>query len=304
MEIRLLREYLVLSRMLNFSKAAEQLGMAQPVLSRHLKFLEEQFDTKLLNRSTQKVELTASGILLAERAEKIIAEYEETFHIIRDSLGKSQKFLTIMFLGAATREFFSDFLIDFQKQNEAMEIRCFDTDLDSIPGTLDRGECDIAFLVRPDRQMRDKYFQHFLLFKDPLCLAVHKNHPLAAKSEVSISEVSNWPYIGIDKNAAPLAGDCNLYFLEHYGVQFGPDIICPNLSTCCFQLELNEQAVVVMPKHQKVLLGKNTRIIDVIEKDCRFNVELIWDKKNRNPSIPLFLDELKNFLHDRPGFEV
>ncbi|WP_316859863.1 LysR family transcriptional regulator, partial [uncultured Cohaesibacter sp.] len=138
MEIRLFREYLVLSKLLNFSRAAEQLGMTQPVLSRHLKYLEEQFDAKLLNRNTHQVELTPTGQLLAEEAEKIVVQYEATFHVIREALGKSQSSLSIMFLGAATREFFTDFLVRFRKHHEAVEINCCDTDLDAIPDALDR----------------------------------------------------------------------------------------------------------------------------------------------------------------------
>ncbi|PLW77117.1 LysR family transcriptional regulator [Cohaesibacter celericrescens] len=303
MEIRLFREYLVLSKLLNFSRAAEQLGMTQPVLSRHLKYLEEQFDTKLLDRNTHQVELTKTGKLLAEEAEKIIGQYESAFQVIRESLGKSQHSLSIMFLGAATREFFSDFLVHFRKHHEAISIDCRDTELDAIPGSIDRRECDLGFIVRPDRHQSDNSFRHLELFKDPLCLAVHKNHPLAKQQKVSIRELASWPLIGVDKKTSPLAGDCNSYFLERYGLNYGPDIVGHNLSTCCFNLELNESAVVLLPKHQSYLLGKNATLVEIEEKDCRFNVELIWDPKNKNPSIETFMSDLKSFLCNRPGYE-
>ncbi|WP_316859289.1 LysR family transcriptional regulator [uncultured Cohaesibacter sp.] len=301
MEIRLFREYLVLSKLLNFSRAAEQLGMTQPVLSRHLKYLEEQFDAKLLNRNTHQVELTPTGQLLAEEAEKIVVQYEATFHVIREALGKSQSSLSIMFLGAATREFFTDFLVRFRKHHEAVEINCCDTDLDAIPDALDRHECDLAFLIRPDHQINDKQFKHIELFKDPLCIAVHKDHPLTKKEQVSITDAADYPIIGVDKAVSPLSGECNSYFLERYGVSYGPDVVSPNLPTCCFNLELSTNAVVILPKHQTHLLGKNSTFLRVAEADCQFNVELIWDPKNRNPSISLFIDELDAFLKDHTG---
>ena len=302
MEIRLFREYLVLSRLLNFSRAAEQLGMTQPVLSRHLKYLEEQFDAKLLERNTHQVELTPVGKMLAEEAEKIVAQYEATFHVIREAIGKNKHSLSIMFLGAATREFFSDFLIQFRKHHEAVEINCCDSELDHVPEALERHDCDLAFIIRPDRQITDTRFKYLKLFSDPLCIAVHKNHPLAGRRDVSIVEVGNYPIIGVDKKQSPLAGECNSYFLEKSGIAYGPDIVSPNLATCCFNLELNEDAIVILPKHQKVHLGKNASLIEIEEKGCQFNLELIWDPKNRNPSLSKFTDELTSFLNENPNF--
>jgi DNA-binding transcriptional LysR family regulator len=52
METKLLQEFLVLSKELNFSRAAERLNMTQPVLSRHIKYLEEYFSSQIFRRNS------------------------------------------------------------------------------------------------------------------------------------------------------------------------------------------------------------------------------------------------------------
>jgi len=299
MEIRLFHEFLLLAKQLNFSRAAEQLGMTQPVLSRHIKYLEEQFGVQLLDRNTHKVELTPSGKLLAGEAAKIIAQYESAFLTVQSSLGKARQKLSIAFLGEATREFLSSFLSEFRKQHAAIRIECCDTELDAIPDALDNRRADLAFVVGPNRREEVQNLQRIRLFSDPLCVAVSKNHPLAGRGTISIREVANWPLIGVNRRLSPLAGECNAHFLERHGIGYKPEIECANLSTCCFTLELHDNAVVVLPKHRRELLGEDTVLLAVEEEDCQYNVELIWDTNNRNPCIKTFLEEFNRFSYQQ-----
>ncbi|MEF2074284.1 LysR family transcriptional regulator [Consotaella aegiceratis] len=299
MEIRLFHEFLLLAKQLNFSRAAEQLGMTQPVLSRHIKYLEEQFGAQLLDRNTHKVELTPAGELLAEEAAKLIAQYESTFLTIQASVGKSRQKLSIAFLGEATREILSSFLGEFRKRHAAITVECCDTEIDSIPGALDSRQADLAFVVRPNSVNEGDGLERLHLFCDPLCVAVRDDHPLALRETISIREVANWPLIGVNRRSAPLAGECNAHFLERHGLGYKPTIECANLSTCCFTLELQDNAVVVLPMHRRDLLGPNAVLLAVAEEDCQYNVELVWGANNRNPCIGTFLKEFKEFSAHR-----
>ena len=71
------RQFLVLSEYLNFSLAAESLYITQPVLSRHITALEEEYDVKLFARTTQSVKLTPAGEYLKQRLEKLIDDYDD-----------------------------------------------------------------------------------------------------------------------------------------------------------------------------------------------------------------------------------
>jgi DNA-binding transcriptional LysR family regulator len=83
-ELRLLRYFVAVARERNFTRAAEQLHMAQPPLSVAIRQLEEQLGVQLLERSSRQVELTPAGSLLLERGTRLLAEADATFAAVRE----------------------------------------------------------------------------------------------------------------------------------------------------------------------------------------------------------------------------
>lgn len=71
-EIRVLNYFLTVARKQSFSKAAQELHITQPTLSRQIKELEEMYHVTLFKRDTRHVELTEEGLLLKKRAEEIL----------------------------------------------------------------------------------------------------------------------------------------------------------------------------------------------------------------------------------------
>ena len=69
MEIRVLQYFLMVAREQNITKAAKQLHLTQPTLSRQLMQLEEELNTPLFIRGKRKIELTEAGMILRRRAE-------------------------------------------------------------------------------------------------------------------------------------------------------------------------------------------------------------------------------------------
>ena len=83
MELRVLRYFLMVAKEQSFTKAAEQLNITQPTLSRQLAALEDKLGAKLFNRGGHSITLTNEGLLLKRQAleivdleEKIISEFK------------------------------------------------------------------------------------------------------------------------------------------------------------------------------------------------------------------------------------
>ena len=72
MELRLLRYFLTVTKEQSFTKAAEQLHITQPTLSRQMASFEENLGITLFIRSGKKITLTDEGILLKRRALEIL----------------------------------------------------------------------------------------------------------------------------------------------------------------------------------------------------------------------------------------
>ena len=83
MELRLLRYFLTVAKEQSFTKAAEQLHITQPTLSRQMAAFEEELGVTLFIRSGKKISLTDEGILLKRRALEILNLEERTLEELK-----------------------------------------------------------------------------------------------------------------------------------------------------------------------------------------------------------------------------
>lgn len=95
MDFRILRYFLTVAREQSFTKAAEQLHITQPTLSRQLAALEEELGVSLFARSGRNITLTEEGILLKRRALEILELEERTLDELKGSEGIVEGSVTI-----------------------------------------------------------------------------------------------------------------------------------------------------------------------------------------------------------------
>ena len=303
MKLQLLREFVTLAEMLNFTKAANQLYMTQPVLSRHIKELEASIGTELLIRDTHRVTLTSAGEILFIEAKKIVQQYDDSMAVIHNFTGKSRFKLSIVYLGEAFSHLLSDVVSNFKQKYPDIATYYHDAEIDDALNLLTLREYDVGFVLRPSfldnitkQWLREKFNFSRLSFKnDPLCVAVNKKHPLANREKISLKELENYLIIREDPKKFLLSEIFSTGVLLQQGLNFKLYKEYPNLKTCIFNLEINPNVALLIPKHRERSLGPNSKLID-IEEDYHYIMELIWDPKNPNPSISKFIKEFENLL--------
>lgn len=102
MELRELRSFIAVATSGGFSRAAQQLHLAQPAVSQQVKRLEHELGAPLFHRTTRSVQLTPAGVRLLERAKVILTEVDraadEVRHVQAGGIGK----VAVGFVGTAT----------------------------------------------------------------------------------------------------------------------------------------------------------------------------------------------------------
>ena len=78
MDIRTIQYFLEVAKECNITRAAENLHMAQPPLSRQMRQLEEELGVELFDRSKKRLKLTEEGVLLRNRGEEILSMIDKT----------------------------------------------------------------------------------------------------------------------------------------------------------------------------------------------------------------------------------
>lgn len=97
MELRVLNYFLAVAREENFTKAAQQLHLTQPTLSRQIGDLEQELGVKLFVRSNHNIILTEDGMILKRRVQEILSLADKTK---RDFLQKDENLEGIISIGS------------------------------------------------------------------------------------------------------------------------------------------------------------------------------------------------------------
>lgn len=191
MELRVLRYFLTVAKEQSFTKAAEQLHITQPTLSRQLAALEEELGTVLFNRGGRNVTLTDEGILLKRRALEII-DLEDK---IREEFKESQVVDGTIMIGCgefAAVELLAQICERYRAKYPMVQIRVHTGTADTIYEMMNKGLVDIRFPesdhwvvgMRPDDPLAEK---SYIMKEDLLPLPLI----LPERSGVQ-SELANW----------------------------------------------------------------------------------------------------------------
>lgn len=97
MELRVLNYFLAIAREENFTKAARQLHVTQPTLSRQIAQLEKELGVELFVRGKHNINLTEDGMILKRRAQEMLSLAEKTK---RDFLHKDEALEGVLSIGS------------------------------------------------------------------------------------------------------------------------------------------------------------------------------------------------------------
>ena len=117
MDFRILRYFLNVAKEQSFTKAAQQLHITQPTLSRQLAALEEELGVTLFARSGRNITLTEEGILFKRRALEILDLEERTLDELKGSEGIVEGTVTIGCGEFAVVETLAEICRNYQQKN-------------------------------------------------------------------------------------------------------------------------------------------------------------------------------------------
>jgi DNA-binding transcriptional LysR family regulator len=196
MELKRLRYFLAVSEALNFTRAAEQLRIAQPALSRHVQELEDEIGVDLLRRSPRGVTLTAEGRLLRQEARELLKHADESVEKVRALARGEYGEMHIGYSAIPTTQILPAALAAFRKVVPRVKLLLHDLTSDEIIAGLHDATLELAVMVRPiAEQMAGIQFE--LLRSYPWCVALTAEHPFARLKSISLKKLAAEPLIGL-----------------------------------------------------------------------------------------------------------
>ena len=189
---RRLQVFHTVARLLSFTKAAEELHMTQPAVTFQVRQLEEQFNTRLFDRTHNRISLTDAGNRVYNYAEKIFQLYNEMDNSVRELTGDISG---VLILGASTTiaEYMLPVLLgDFKAKHPEVTIRLKVANTDGIVSQVENNEIDLGVVEAP---VNNKNLVVEECRTDNLVLIVPPEHPLAKEKQVSMETIAEFPFI-------------------------------------------------------------------------------------------------------------
>lgn len=189
MEIRVLEYFLMVAREENITRAAQQLHMTQPSLSRQLMKLEEELQTPLLIRGKRKIELTEAGRILRRRAQEIVDMIAKTEQEVRQNEQMIGQITIGTGIFEASQSFLPHVMEQFMKDHPQVKFDIYTGNADLIKEKLDEGTVDIGILMEPVNI--EKYHFIRLLRKEKWGIIISEDHQLAKYEKVKAAMLGN-----------------------------------------------------------------------------------------------------------------
>jgi DNA-binding transcriptional LysR family regulator len=144
MELHHLRYFLAIADSLSFSRAAEQLEITQPALSRQIRDLEREAGAPLFNREGRHNSLTAAGIALLPAARAAVAEAERGLRNVREVLGAQGGTLVVGSSPQTAATVLASLLRQFRAAHPGVETRLVEGGALELVKGLEQGDLDLA----------------------------------------------------------------------------------------------------------------------------------------------------------------
>lgn len=287
-----LYEFLVLSKLLNYSKAAHALYISQSVLTKHIQELEKEVGLPLLHRTTHGVALTEAGRVLAKEAPELISKCESALRRLRSQNMPAQGSIRIgIGLEFSYSEHIRNFFQSFLERYPDIDLK-----YDVLPGSTPCSvmtQYDLFFTPCVYHDVPETV-SHIFSRHHGTFAVLPPGHPLMTRNAISLHNLTGQtiivPYA--DELFGPYAQN---WMLAEKATRGQLSIIkVDNLSTALFLVTMGK-GICIAPLYAKNMLPAETFIISIGDRNCRFD-EYLYYNETGNGAARLFFEEFQNTL--------
>ena len=297
MTTRQLYEFLVLSKLLSFSKAAQTLYISQSILTRHVQSMEAELQVRLFDRSTHGARLTEAGRILAMEASGLIDLCEKAEEIVQMQNLPLRGHIRIgCELEISYAAHIRDFLAAFHNRYPDIELNIEVIPTNTPPELT--GAYDLLFTpcdypnLTPDVRRE-------LIYSHGTYAVLPPEHKLMSQSLIALHQLSGEtlvvPYA--DEIFGPYAQ--NMLLVEKSTSGRISTVKAPNLSTALLLVSLGK-GICIAPRYVKNMVPPSTFVIGISDRSARFNEYIYFNSASENGAAKLFYEEFIEQYRRKP----
>ncbi len=285
-----IRYFIAVAEELHFRRAGERLHVAQPVLSRAVRRVEDSLGIKLLRRTSRQVDLTAAGQVFLEDCRLAI----EALHRAESRAHKAERGelgqLTLGYTDFAISGPLPGILAIFHERCPGLSIDLVRRNSHEQIIDLEAGRIDIGFLTSP---VSGDELSHFTVQEDPFIVVLPRDHCLAELDEVPLRALANEPFVlgSLDswRHFAPQI----FSFCRAAG--FVPRVVREGFnSDSIFGLVAAKMGVTIYPDCDLNRHRRDLVIRPLKDLDARLSTEVAWSTNTPDPAVQQFIEVVRS----------
>jgi len=187
-----LQVFHTVAKRLNFTRAAKELLITQPAVTKHIHELEQHFKVKLFERNGTHIRLAPAGKRLLEHTEALFAVYRNLeFDMSTLTQGHTGRLLLGGSMTAAPY-IIPPILADFHSRYTEVEVSLVSGNTQQIEQSLERKETDLGIVEGHSRNPAIRYTE---FLRDEIVLVSNPDHPLARRNSIRPEELTSIPLL-------------------------------------------------------------------------------------------------------------
>ncbi|MBB6637037.1 LysR family transcriptional regulator [Cohnella thailandensis] len=296
MELLQLHYFRTVAKYEHMTKAAEELRIAQPALSKTISRLEEDVGVPLFDRHNRQIRLNRFGRAFLQQVETALGALEDGRRELADMAGKEQGTIR---LATPTLNRLSSSISAFRKENPEMMFRVVQIPpaaSDDMISLLERGEVDLCFIAA---SLKQPWIREMTVLKAEVCLAVPIGHRLADRSSVALDEVMNEAFIEYHEEH-PFR-QLNNEYCRNAGID--RQIICEvDEPSALWSLVQAGLGLAFTPRNPNAVEDENVKLLRIDKPACEREFAIAWNEKRYLPNAARsFVEFLESYFHLEPA---
>jgi len=201
-ELRHLRYFVTVGEVLNFTKAAQQLRVAQPALSRQIHDLEDELGVKLFDRTQRAVKLTEAGAAFLAEAQAVLARAAESVKVVRAVARGERGEIQVGYAPSLTIELLPAVLHSFHNLAPGVHVKLHDLSSGEMMRGVNDGQLHLCLMARPAatalRGLKYEPLQDY-----PIHVGMPPRHRLARGKDVRLAQLAAEPLVAYSHSEYP-----------------------------------------------------------------------------------------------------
>jgi DNA-binding transcriptional LysR family regulator len=289
MELRHLRYFIAVAEEQSFTRGANRLYIQQPPLSKQIQKLETELGVILLDRTSIPIQITAAGEAFLKESRAILEQLEQAVHKTQRIHQGELGYLTVGCTSSIANSIFPEILQTFWQRYPGVKLILQEEPSSLLIQKLRDSQNDLIFLYLYHELSEADDLETISLTPEQLVAVLPKNHPLAAKSQISLADLKDEEFV------MPLHQVGAGLYEQIYHLCQQADFVPKIAQTAVYMVTIlglvaNETGISLLPSHVQNLQREGVVYRPIQEQTTIAQLTAVWRRDNSSTILQRFIN--------------